>query len=177
MTRGGFPRPELRRPELRRPEFYRPERRSALPAKGALVEITARPEECRALAERFGLPAIHALACGFHLQPEADGTVLAAARLTARFSQVCVISLEVFEATLAEDFILRFVPEGTESDIADPAAIDEIALSGGTLDLGEAAAEQFALLLDPYPRAPGARLPEGYASPDDTTEAGGDAAE
>ncbi len=30
----------------------------------------------------------------------------------------------------------------------------------GTLDLGEAAAEQLALALDPYPRAPDAVLPD-----------------
>jgi hypothetical protein len=34
---------------------------------------------------------------------------------------------------------------------------------GGILDLGEAAAQQLALLLDPYPRAPNARPQEGYA--------------
>lgn len=145
------------------PEFHRPERRSALPAAGKLVEIKASPEECRALAARFGLPEIHELACGFHLRPEAAGTVLAEARLTARVGQVCVISLEVFATTLAEDFAVRFVPEGAESDGVDLDAIDEIAMVGGILDLGEAAAQQLALLLDPYPRAPNARPQEGYA--------------
>ena len=47
-----------------------------------------------------------------------------------------------------------------ESDDADPEALDEIPYADGMLDLGEAAAEQLALALDPYPRAPGAALPE-----------------
>jgi hypothetical protein len=37
---------------------------------------------------------------------------------------------------------------------------DEIPSENGVVDLGEAVAEQLALALDPYPRAPGAAMPE-----------------
>jgi hypothetical protein len=72
--------------------------------------------------------------------------------------QTCVISLEDFSATVEERFTIRCVPEGDESDSDDPASFDEITYSDATLDLGEAAAEQLALALDPYPHAPGAVL-------------------
>ena len=42
----------------------------------------------------------------------------------------------------------------------DPEAEDEIPFASGVLDLGEAAAEQLGLALDPYPRQPGVALPE-----------------
>ena len=74
--------------------------------------------------------------------------------------QTCVVSLEDFTATIEERFTLRCVPDGEESDDIDPEAPDEISYADGILDLGEAAAEQLALALDPYPRAPGAVLPE-----------------
>ena len=50
---------------------------------------------------------------------------------------------------------MRCVPAGQESDDADPEAPDEIGYADGMLDLGEAAAEQLALALDPYPRSAG----------------------
>ena len=46
------------------------------------------------------------------------------------------------------------------TDVTDPESVDEIAFVDGTLDLGEAAAEQLALALDPYPRAPDAVMPD-----------------
>ena len=80
--------------------------------------------------------------------------------------QTCVVSLEDFTATVEEHFAVRCVPDGAESDNADPEALDEIPYADGTLDLGEAAAEQLALALDPYPRAPDAVLPEWRTKPE-----------
>jgi hypothetical protein len=59
-----------------------------------------------------------------------------------------------------ERFSVRCVPAGEETDDTDPETLDEIGYQDGMLDLGEAAAEQLALALDPYPRAPDAVLPE-----------------
>ena len=69
--------------------------------------------------------------------------------------QTSVLSLEPFEASIAEDFTCVFVPAGMETDEIDPESDDELPYEGEYLDLGEAAAEQLALALDPYPRAPG----------------------
>jgi hypothetical protein len=55
-------------------------------------------------------------------------------------------------------FTIRFVPDGREPTDDDPEAPDEIPYQGSTIDLGEAATEQLALALDPYPRLPGAEL-------------------
>jgi uncharacterized metal-binding protein YceD (DUF177 family) len=85
---------------------------------------------------------------------------VAQGELEARVTRVCVVSLDEFETAVAEEFRVRFVPAGLESDEIDPDADDEIPYAGGEIDLGEAAAEQLALALDPYPRMPGVELPE-----------------
>ena len=75
-----------------------------------------------------------------------------------RLRQSCVVSLEDFDSELAERFSVRFVPEGRESPELDLEADDEITYQGASIDLGEAASEQLALALDPFPRKPGAEL-------------------
>jgi uncharacterized metal-binding protein YceD (DUF177 family) len=122
------------------------------------VEATAA--ECAALAERMQLPAVHTLTCDFQLRRPDETTVLARARLSARVVQTCVVSAEDFEVEVTEDFRVRFVPAGEETEELDPDADDEIPYEGTSIDLGEAAAEQLGLALDPYPRMPGAGLPE-----------------
>jgi uncharacterized metal-binding protein YceD (DUF177 family) len=96
----------------------------------------------------------------FRLRRLTADCILAEGRLRARVVQTCVVSLDDFTAEIDEHFRVRFVPAGQESDDPDPEADDEIGYTAGALDLGEAAAEQLALVLDPYPRAPGAELPE-----------------
>ena len=119
------------------------------------MTVEASAAECAALALRMNLPAVLALTCEFHLERETAGTLLAYGHLVARVVQTCVVSLEDFTATVEERFAVRCVPDGAESDDADPEALDEIPYADGTLDLGEAAAEQLALALDPYPARAG----------------------
>ena len=142
------------------PELHRPLAAGAVPAGGQDYEVVATAAECAALAARMQLPALQALHCRFRLQPGLAGAVLAEGWLDARVVQTCVVTLEDFPATVAEHFSVRFVPAGTETDDLDPEAIDELPYSGGVLDLGEAAAEQLALALEPYPRAPDAPAAE-----------------
>ncbi len=127
---------------------------------GLHVRVDMRQDEARAVAARMGLLAVHALACDFDLRRCQAGAVAATGRLRARVRQTCVVTLEPFDADVTEDFAVRFVPDGTETEDLDVDAEDEIIYDGDTIDLGEAACEQLALALDPFPRAPGAVLPE-----------------
>lgn len=141
-------------------ELHRPVPADRVGATGLEVTVEANAQECAALAQRMRLPDMLALRCDFRLVRLTADCVLAEGRLRARVVQTCVISLDDFAADIDERFRVRFVPVGQESDDPDPEADDEIGYAGGALDLGEAAAEQLALALDPYPRAPGAELPE-----------------
>ncbi len=134
--------------------------------EGATVMVEANTTERAALAVRLHLPEVISLACRFELHRAEGAIIPATGSLHARVVQLCVVSLEPFEAAIAEDFTVRFVPEGSESDDLDLEAVDEIPYTGNALDLGEAAAEQLALALDPFPRKPGAALPEeGQSAP------------
>jgi uncharacterized metal-binding protein YceD (DUF177 family) len=133
---------------------------------GASFVVEATEAECRALAVRMGVVAIHTLTCRFELHREAGPVIAATGRLRARLRQTCVVSLDPFDSEIAEDFAVRFVPAGTESEEVDISSDDEIGYEGGVLDLGEAASEQLALSLDAFPRKPGAALENPLATED-----------
>lgn len=142
------------------PELYRPVALTRIGPGGLEQEVCATSAECAAIAARLRLPAVRSLVCRFHLHREPSG-VAARGRLQATLLQTCVVSLDEFETSVQEDFTLRFVPEGTESEEIDPEAEDQVSYTGATLDLGETAVQQLALALDPYPRKPDAGLSDG----------------
>ncbi len=123
---------------------------------GFKIAISATPDECRRIAQRMRLPRLQSLRCLYFLQREEQNVVRARGDLTAQFTQVCVVSLEEFEETMTISFEVRFVPakQCHHTKISAMDAIDEIPYDGQDIDLGEAAVEQFALELDPYPRDP-----------------------
>jgi uncharacterized metal-binding protein YceD (DUF177 family) len=135
--------------------------------RGLEVTVEASAEECAALAERMGLPAVDSLVCRFRLSQEGKTRVRADGHLKAVVVQTCVVSLENFQAEVEEEFRVRFVPAADIREDLDLDDDDEIAIENGILDIGEAAAEQLGLALDPYPRKPGAELPPMEEDEDD----------
>ncbi len=135
-------------------------------AHGLDVVVEASVAERTALARRMGIPAVQALMCRFRVTRDGTDRFAAIGHLSARVVQTCVISLDEFSADVDEHFRLSFVPAGEEADDIDPEdPVDEIGYRDSVLDLGEAAAEQLGLALDPYPRRPGATLPAHDAAP------------
>jgi uncharacterized metal-binding protein YceD (DUF177 family) len=147
-------------------ELHRPIQIERIGPAGLDVTVEASTAECAALAQRMNLPDVLSLTCRFHLEHHAGDMLVASGHLLAQVVQTCVVSLEDFTTIVDERFAVRCVPDGEESEDPDPEALDEITYIDGVLDLGGAAAEQLALALDPYPRAPGAVLPEIEADPD-----------
>lgn len=142
------------------PELHRPIAVARVGPAGLDVTVEATRAECAALAARMQLPAVLALTCRFRLERDTAGSLLAHGHLFARVVQTCVVSLEDFTDVVEDRFVVRCVEAGRESDDNDPCSLDEMVFADGVLDVGEAAAEQLALALDPYPRAPGAELPD-----------------
>nr|WP_321983096.1 DUF177 domain-containing protein [uncultured Lichenicoccus sp.] len=140
---------------MSRPEFSRPLPLTRIGAHGLDQEIEASEVERRALAARLQIPAVISLHCRYRLSAPVGGVIEAEGELRAEVTQECVVTLEPFEAVVLDRFRLRFVPAGTEDDNVDPEAPDELPYVDGMIDLGETAAEQLALGLDPYPRRPG----------------------
>ena len=123
------------------------------------IEVEANAAELGLLAARLLVPAINRLRCQFHLRRAEGAVIQASGSLDAEVVQVCVVTLEPFEQEVRDEFAIQFIPGGTETDDPDPESVDEVPYAGNALDLGEAATEQLALAMDPYPRRPGAALP------------------
>ena len=151
-------------PELSRPEMSRVVAVDRLPAT---LMVAATPEERAALATRLHIPEVRVLTCRWTLRRQ--GTMVEAqGTLEAEVVQSCVVSLEPVEQHVSDRFTVRFVPAGKEKDHEDPEAPDELPYEGSSIDLGEAAAEQLALALDPYPRHPDAELDPAALEPEPT---------
>lgn len=146
------------------PEFSRPVDVERLPAEGRSLTVSATPEERAALAKRFDLQGIETLAAEITVAPFAGGDMVRlTGHLQARVTQTCVVSLQPVHNALDERFELNYsfgpppvLPREMELD-ADAEEPPEPVV-GGSIDVGEAVAEQLALALDPFPRAPGAVL-------------------
>jgi uncharacterized metal-binding protein YceD (DUF177 family) len=138
------------------PEFSRPQRLDTIGAGELKVHVAADAPEMAALATRFGLVSVERLEAGYVLQRDAAG-VIATGHVSAVATQACVATGDPVAARIEEDFALRFVADGDEvpEEIElDEDALDTMVFEGGAIDLGEAAAETFALALDPFPRSP-----------------------
>jgi uncharacterized metal-binding protein YceD (DUF177 family) len=148
-------------------EFSRFIEADSVGAKPIERDISANAEERAALAERFDLVAINRLEADFTLRRAGNGVIHVKGRVQGDVVQSCVLTLEPVPARIEEAFAADFAAEAGRS--ADDEEIDFEAadppepIRNGHIDLGELAAEQLFLALDPYPRAPGAELPQGSA--------------
>ena len=148
-----------------RNEFIRPFAIEPWPDAGIAVKLSADPGERRALARRFGLIELRALRVEGRLEPGEDRRELRfLGTLAADVVQACVATLEPVPATIRQPVERRYrraepaagagaagPPE--QVWLLDEDAIEVETVTGRTLDLGEAMAEELALALDPYPRA------------------------
>ncbi len=158
------------------PEFSRPVRIDTLGAAPRSLSISASPDECSALAQRFDLVAIGRLGADAELSMSGD-TVTAIGTLRAHVTQRCVASNLPVEAELEEAFRIMFRPQPATTSPDDEVELSEeecdvVFYLGASVDLGEAVAETLSLSLDPWPRASGADEALKAAGVKDEEEAG-----
>jgi len=138
-----------------------------IPPRGQDVHVEATAEECAALAQDFGLPAIRSLSGDYHLKTSAKGINVTGV-VKASITQICVTTLEPFDSAVEEEVEVDFaessgMPAEPPTDINEYEPPDEIV--NGQIDLGALTAEFLALGLDPYPRKPGVDF--DYRDPSD----------
>jgi len=142
----------------------------SIDSRGRTFSIEADIGERNALARRFGVLSIESLeARGVLVHGAHHSRVSLRGHLEVVVVQQCIVSLQSVTQRINADFAREYDREmddewaglgddggeiflGPDSDdLPEP-------IVGGTLDVGEAAAEQLALELDPFPRTPGAKL-------------------
>jgi uncharacterized metal-binding protein YceD (DUF177 family) len=138
------------------PELPDTIRFDAVPVGGCEINVRADPAACEALAERMNIPAVLECSARFTLRRAGGRAVDAEGWLRAAVVLTCVVTTEPFEQLIDDSFEVRFVPSGTEQAQPDPDSTDEIPYEDGVLALGEAVAEQMALVLPAFPRGPDA---------------------
>ena len=112
------------------------------------------------IAKALDLASLDSFVADMTLAPSPGGWRLTG-RVKARLAQTCGITLEPLPVEIDAPFAVSLA-EQTEED-SDEIVItleDESPdpVEGGQVDLGQYAVEQLALMLDPFPRKPGAEF-------------------
>jgi uncharacterized metal-binding protein YceD (DUF177 family) len=151
----------MKEPAAVTPEFSRPLPADSVGPQPLLRRIEAGPAERAALAKRFELLALDRLEASLELSREKGEVIRLQGHFIADVVQSCVVTLGPVPAHLDAGFEMNFSASAVEPAVADldPLAEEEPEpIPAGVIDLGEAVAQQLAIALDPYPRAPGASL-------------------
>ena len=144
-------------------EFSRPLSLDRISTTQHREEITATDKERAALVERFGLLGLDRLTASFTLKRVRKDLVRVKGHIHAMLAQACVVTLDPVPAEIDERFEVDFL-EGAEPAVSDLELDAEAAdapepTPDGWIDLGELAAEQMGLALNPYPRRADAEVP------------------
>lgn len=137
---------------------------SAIPAAGYELDIAPGTEELRALAKWAGVDEVSRMTAHIVVRAQSKTRFLEETQFDADIVQSCVVTLQPVRTHIARSFarllhltpgVQRFVDKGgavTAISVAEDAP-DEI--DSPIYDLGTPLREEFALAIDPYPRAPG----------------------
>ncbi len=120
------------------PLFSRPIVVDSVSEAGATLRLAASPEECAALAELDGVVALRDVIVEAQLKRRGREGLSVKGRVSAIVTQLCVVTLEPFEAPVDESFEVAFAPQA-EAEAAYAKAMAEIEAA---LDKARALAEQ-----------------------------------
>jgi uncharacterized metal-binding protein YceD (DUF177 family) len=151
----------MKEPTIVTPEFSRPLAADSIGPQPLERRIEANPTERAGLASRFDLLGLDRLEAHLVLRRDKGDVIRLEGRFTADVVQSCVLTLAPVPAHLEGDFETCYGATAVEAaeEEFDPLAADSPEpIPGGEIDLGEVVAQQLAVALDPYPKAPGATL-------------------
>lgn len=112
------------------------------------------------IARALDLASLEAFTAEMNLAPTAAGWRLSG-RVRASLAQTCGITLEPLPVEVDAPFALTLAEPVDEDSGEIVITLDDESpdlIEDGQIDLGQYAVEQLALLLDPFPRKPGAEF-------------------
>ena len=142
--------------------------------QGKTLTLSPTETERTGLIKRFDLESLILFEATVTVRPSTDARrkdwIQATGKLRAEYSQRCVITLQPVPQKLDLDLNLTFAPitdvaedqSGSEIVIDPYQGDDPDPIENGKIDLGEAIAQEFAMALDPYPKAPKAEISPQY---------------
>lgn len=130
---------------------------------GLPLALTTSAAERRAVADAYGIDALHEMTAELRLSPVPGGGFDLTGTVRGRMTRTCGVTLEPFETVVDETVEARFMPPAPASrrkaDVEIEVHYDEAdppePIVNGMADIGAIVAEYLALGLDPHPRAPG----------------------
>ena len=160
-------------PDIPGAEFSRLIEVEALGTDAVERSLEASETERAALARRFGLLALDRLEARVTVQREPGRRVRVTGRFRAELQQRCVVTLVPVTSRIDDRFATVYADDpAIDDEPIDWNDDEEIEpLENGTVDLGEGVVQQLAVRIDPYPRAPGAALPDAYRAADGAEQA------
>ncbi len=147
-----------------------------IPAGGTIRNVDANPDQRARLAGEFGLLELNGFKAVFNFPVKRGPGFVVEGEIEADLVQACVTTLEPVPSVMKESFRLTFLPSGAVPEPVRDGDDFLIDLEGDdppepltmrAIDLGEIVVEQFAISLDPYPRAPRAEIDEDAACGDE----------
>jgi uncharacterized metal-binding protein YceD (DUF177 family) len=120
------------------------------------------------IARALDLASLDAFVAEMTLAPSPGGWRLSG-RVKASLAQTCGITLEPLPVEIDTSFAIPLAETVDEDSEEIVITLDDESpdpIEGGQVDLGQYAVEQLALLLDPFPRKPGAE----FVQPPEPTE-------
>jgi uncharacterized metal-binding protein YceD (DUF177 family) len=120
------------------------------------------------IAKALDLASLDAFVAEMTLAPSPGGWRLSG-RVKASLAQICGITLEPLPVEIDAPFTVSLAEAAEEDSDEIVITLDDESpdpIEDGRVDLGQYAVEQLALLLDPFPRKPGAE----FVQPPEPTE-------
>jgi uncharacterized metal-binding protein YceD (DUF177 family) len=120
------------------------------------------------IAKALDLASLDAFVAEMTLAPSPGGWRLSG-RVKASLAQICGITLEPLPVEIDAPFTVSLAEAAEEDSDEIVITLDDESpdpIEDGRVDLGQYAVEQLALLLDPFPRRPGAE----FVQPPEPTE-------
>ena len=163
---------------MSKPEFSRLTQLDDIPEVGITHTIEATAAEREALACRFDAVAIESLRAEVSVHPEQGRACWQVeGRVLGQVVQQCVVTLNPLRTQSDFTFERRYASETPGGAWREPwhegdavLTLDQDdapeLLTGDVIDLGEIVAEEFALALNPFPRAAGVVF-DGYSTEDE----------
>lgn len=150
------------------PELSRAVKAEDIPKKGRVIPLRPSESELEAIATRLDLVALISFDGELKVQPEPGREISVRGVIRAQFTQNCVISGEIVTSDVEFELNRMFAEDADpfdglghdEEEIVDPDIDDSDPIIDGYIDVGEAAVEELALRIPPYPRAEGVEFDE-----------------